>query len=473
MPAKVKIPQWGVEFCVGLPGAGKSYFGTKRALTAVIEQRRPVFTNLPIKWRAMRHYLKRRHGPEVADLVFQLTEDHWRRFLNRQRIKAEIRGRLRNGKPGQPLDLTPDERDALEAYNRGRERLDLLDLDTRHTISTDELEHLYRLTTGEDILRGPEANWIPPSSIVCIDEVHDWHPMQTQNAETLDLLDYLTKLRHHTHYLWCMTQDEMQVNKRFRDLAKYYWRITNAADEKILWGLRLAMFGVVAFNYEKLAPAQYYNRQGTDPTPIESYTVYPQMPRNRYVFRLYNSFTHMGSPRRMNKSLEETRQLIGLDPTGRSDHERQQEEERRARPKLPMIRKAINIVFKTVLLITLLLATALVSYAIGTTNHEQPEPEPQVIAPGYTAPEQWGTWTGVGMHSAFIDGRRYTTGDTLPNGAQITALSSTGMVLDHAGHYWLWSINDASPFHLGDRREIEDKYSAASSGEGPPLDGLP
>ena len=57
-----KLP-FGIISVVGKPGAGKSYYLTKKAIEAVTIHRRPVYTNLPIRWRVMWHWVAKRYGP--------------------------------------------------------------------------------------------------------------------------------------------------------------------------------------------------------------------------------------------------------------------------------------------------------------------------------------------------------------------------------------------------------------------------
>lgn len=469
MPKPTAIPEFGVELCHGLMGAGKSYFGVWRGLRVILEDRRPFFTNLPVRWRVLRWYLRTRYGEEVAALVYPLTETHWRAFLQRQHTRYKFRLRFVKRRAGLPIEYEPGELDHLRAYNEGRERADLNDtLRTRSTLTTAELDHLWTAVHGPDVLEGETANWIPPYSVVCLDECQLWHPMTTQASETPDLLNYLTMIRHHCHWLWCMTQEPMRVNNNFRKLAKYYWTIINAADEKLMWGLRLKMVGIQSFSYKKYPPEAAESSRYETSDPIESYYIMPQLPRNRLIFRLYDSFTHLGSPRTMRRKLEETRQSVGLDASGRSRLEHQRAKEKREAPRLPIIKSVVRKVRRLVMFGLIAVVGGTIMYTIGKRSAPDVEPAPVALdETGYTAPESWGVWNGTGRNSAFIDGRRISVGDTLPNGATVEAMSTSGMVLDHRGHFWLWSIEDLEPFHIGERESVERDFAGASSDVAP------
>ena len=58
---------YGVEIIHGLMGSGKSFFAVRRALSMVEEARRPLYTNLPMKWAVVRKYLRLRGGSDLAN----------------------------------------------------------------------------------------------------------------------------------------------------------------------------------------------------------------------------------------------------------------------------------------------------------------------------------------------------------------------------------------------------------------------
>jgi len=276
-------PSYGIEVVEGRPGSGKSFFGVGRVLEAVTEQRRPVYTNLPLHMRVFRRWLRSRYGADVANLVRPLTPEHFTKFLARQ-----------------------------AARNRFLDRL------AGSGLSNSEKVKLWYQGNGPDVDSGTEANWISAFAMIIIDEAHHWYPQHAQRAEDPFLLTYLTMIRHHLHHLYVMTQDRMQVSITFRRLAAFYWHVRHRASDKLAWGLRLGHFGVNAFAYAKYTPEQEEARSAEGAEPTHQETVFPWLPSERWKFRLYNSFTHLGSPRELQRQLKSIRESAGLLGNGAS-----------------------------------------------------------------------------------------------------------------------------------------------------------
>lgn len=292
MGARLRLPRVGdVEIYTGLMGAGKSYCAVREMVRILVEERRPVYTNLPIRWRVMRQYLRNRGGEELAALCFPLTEEHFRRFVDRQHKRMQLRERVK-----------------LECQAVGqafRERA---------------FAATWREQAGEDVVRGVEANWIDPLAVIIIDEVHHWFPQQTQAVNKEFLQRYLTMLRHHLHRLVVISQNPMQVDISFRRLASYYVDIRAQAEEKLAWGLRSKHLGVRGIRLERFTADVYDDERARKTVgPLSSSLVFERLPHNRWVFRLYDSFTHVGGVRAMQRRLREVRREAGLSEDGGND----------------------------------------------------------------------------------------------------------------------------------------------------------
>lgn len=290
MAKRNRIPACGeVEVIYGLPGAGKSYLAVRKIVDVALSERRPVYTNLPIKWPVMRAYLRLRGGRAYANLIRPLSEDHLRAFIKRQTermvFRDELRLRLRSeGKPW------------------------------RESVA----DALWLEEAGPDVVEGEGANWIPALSYIVIDEVHHWFPQQEQAANGKFLQGYLTMLRHHLHQVVVISQNPMQVDLAFRRLCLYYTEVKQMGDEKFLFFIRWKHVGVKAIGFEKLHKdaAEDVRVRATIP-PVESGIISPRGRANRVFFRLYDSFTHIGGRARLLRTLKEQRLASGLTEDGR------------------------------------------------------------------------------------------------------------------------------------------------------------
>lgn len=210
MAAKFNIPRCGdVEIYHGLMGAGKSYMAVREVVRIITEERRPVFTNLPIRWPVMRQFLRNRGGKPLANMIFPMTEKHFRAFVRRQGERLTYRDEMR-----------------AECQQEGRQFRE-------SAFKRRWLEH-----AGPDIMRGPDAQWVAPLSVLVIDEVHHWFPSTQQQQNKEFLQGYLTMLRHHLQRLVVISQNPMQADISFRRLASTYMEIKQQGEERIAWGDR-------------------------------------------------------------------------------------------------------------------------------------------------------------------------------------------------------------------------------------------
>lgn len=284
MARKVVIPQTGVELCVGEPGAGKSYWLIERLITAIQVTKRPVYTNLPLRWRVVREYLATRGGSELRNLIRPLSRDHFfaflRRFAERQRFIDDCR--------------------------------------TGKGMSRKEASGAWRDHAGPDVIEGDGAQWLPFGSIVVVDEVHHWTPNTMivgsgGGRESEHLLAWLTMHRHGTYWIWAATQALRQVSPTWRSLASQVHQVINASARPLVFGITAADFGIRSMLRRSYSKEAWCD--GTpDPKlgPHDQSLIFPSLPWNRWRFRLYDSFTHIGSRRELAEAVAHVRELAGV-----------------------------------------------------------------------------------------------------------------------------------------------------------------
>lgn len=451
---------YGVEVIYGLMGSGKSFFCVQRAVKVVQQQRRPLYTNLPMKWPTVKAYLRLKGGEDLANLFRRLDEKHWRSFLVRQHAWAKFREQ--NAKRT-PADFEPEEFDAFVKAND----LDPERARAQHKLFNAQLMRWFISLNGPHVIDGPGANWIPPGSIICIDECQHWHPMTNQGKDPNrpDLLAYLTMCRHHVHWLWFVTQDPANVAVDIRRLYHYAWRVWNRGEDRLAWGIRWKHLGLKAMGYEKATPDQedaMQRRPGSDNArPTEKFTILPWLARNQVFFRLYSSHTNIASPREMARELRQFRVAAGLAEDGAVTQRLETHEI--GESKLSRFKRYTRVA-------ALLVLVSGMSYAVGTIGKSEPvEDLPEVVE---LPPLEWPRWAGRGT-KPIIDGRRVSVGEPINDRVVLDYVADDGrsLVLRSDGAvWWLWRYGEAEPIRVGEvesvRAAVErlrDEYAASGS----------
>lgn len=432
---------YGVEVIHGLMGAGKSFFAVRRCVREALATRRPLYTNLPIKFPVMRRYMRLQGGSEVTNLIRRLDEDHWRRFLRRQHDYSKFREAL---KKRRPADLDA-ERFASFAAAVGEDPAHLL---RQQKIFDRQVSAWYCSLNGPNIIDGPEANWIPPTAIIAIDEVQHWHPMTNQKADQNreDLLAYLTMIRHHGQWLWVITQDASRIAIEFRLLARYFWRVWDRGEDRLAWGLRFKHFRIKAMGYECATKEQLENKDPENARPIDRFTVIPAFPWNQVLFRLYSSHTNIGSARAMLRDLRRAREFAGLDADGHTHMELAMTTA--APPKPTLLRRLVRLVRRFLTLIIF----CMIAFAAGSFFAAPPAPETaSETAPVELPPLVWPRWTGAGS-APWIDRKRIRQGEWINPRVFLEHIDPGGRKLvlrvDDA-EWWLWQWPEPEPRRVG------------------------
>jgi hypothetical protein len=364
----VKLPDVGVWVIEGLPGSGKSFYAVRSLLDWVLVERRPVFSNLPIKWRVLRKYLAVRGGPTYANLVYELTRDHFARFIDRSCRKQKLRQELQTtGRDGRPL-------------------------------SHQQLQDRYTAELGPDVYRGAGANHVPPGAVLIIDEAQLWYPMKDQAREDPNLLGYLSMIRHHVHLGVFITQEAGRISKSIRVMAQRFVRVRDKGDDKFAWNIRFRHVGIRGIGYA-IYNGDALNDRALDSEPVANFALYPWLPSERVIFRLYSSFTHIGSLSRTIAALRQARAESGVT----------EEVEYMAVQADPWIMRVRRYAFVALLCS----GAAVLGGAVASRT-----PAPVVVnRPAAAAAEvASSSLTGVGVGSVHVDGKRVSIGESSPLG---------------------------------------------------------
>lgn len=270
-PRQIKI-KTGIEIWDGLPGSGKSYSSVEELIRIIIQERRPVYTNLPLKMRVLRKLLVIRSlTTSTANYIQYLDQEHFNRFIKRNQVWTKFSEPLR-----------------AEGYGQAY------------------IERTFNELEGQPVISGPNADWIPTGSVLILDEFHRWADQRMQRGEDPAFLTYATMHRHHMHRIIIATQDAMQVSITWRRNSEELVHHTDKRKLPFIFGIPLP---IPAFARE-FWPKEYLDgqsREGKKPTRVEVFI--PAM-TGGLTWRCYDSFTHMGGARRLQHALDNTRQQV-------------------------------------------------------------------------------------------------------------------------------------------------------------------
>lgn len=293
-----KVPDHRCEIMEGLPGAGKSFALVRMMIDIITQQKRPVYAgNFPLKFKVFRRYMKLRHGEEYANLVFELTLDHWKRFLARQDKLAKFRSEYR--------DLCA--REGKRYSNATADRL----------FFEESGPHISRPAPGQ------VANWVEPWAFIFIDEAQMWHAAVAVGGKREDdhatleaqFKSYLSHHRHHHHDLMFATQAFENLNHTLRRIYRTRWVVRNMGQMKLFGGLKLGDLGIKFIAYAAWPKELYdsWRGSGLPKDPIFHKNLFPQLPQYQVYFRLYQPFTHAGSAREQFRRLKQIQCEAGVD----------------------------------------------------------------------------------------------------------------------------------------------------------------
>ena len=302
MPQDARPMESGIYGVIGRPGSGKSYWCAKQILTHAALDRRPVYTNIPIRLKRMRAYIvmktdgDKRVRRTLSKLIRPtLTKQHFARFCERLSWISDRIEELKDDWEGYG-DLDEDVSDELEEAFWKQALIE----------SDDEF--------GEPVYAGHRANWFPPGSVLFLDEVHKWFAAKNYRDEPKYVLDMTSMHRHLQLMVYVVTQRWMNASLSFRSMSTELVRCMNYARVPLLGPLRLHSWGLNLFRVGRCLPEDYDERN--DELKIGKKDIsfdfeFPTFNRGVY-FRLYKSHVHGGSLADQAKELRDVRaKLVG------------------------------------------------------------------------------------------------------------------------------------------------------------------
>lgn len=284
----------GIHFIEGIPGSGKSWAAMELLLKQIVEHRRPVYTNLPVREANLRRWLRRktpRKSENYANLYRNLSQRHMRAFMERASRVAKAEEEWREMAAAIGIK-NPSGQDFTKWY------------DDHHP-------------EDKAIIEGLDANWLPVGAVLIIDEARKWFPMSGAKRDP-HVEDYASMHRHHHHLVYLIAQDCMQVALSFREKSATIMRVDNASSEKLIGPLSLAKLGLdvgmaryVTYTYDGWKAAR--ETGGTVGNVISTRIV--RFKDKPHIHTLYNSHTQAGvSARSADRLAEHVAKQAGVEP---------------------------------------------------------------------------------------------------------------------------------------------------------------
>jgi len=262
----------GIEIWDGQPGSGKSYSATDYLLRTILYTRRPVFTNLPLRFRVVRKYLAvKGKDARLARYINPVSRPHFEAFVERNALLSEF-----------------------------------AEIQKAQGWSQAQCEKVFCEQEGPHVYKGAKANWFYPGSVFIFDEFHRWADQRMQKDESPAFLTYATMHRHHLHLVILLTQDKMQVSIPWRRNCSVYVHMTDKRRLPFLFGLKLP---IAAFAREEY-PAELAERGDVSQVKPSATEVLIPALSSGVIWRMYDSFTHLGGYRRLMSKLDGVRAAV-------------------------------------------------------------------------------------------------------------------------------------------------------------------
>ncbi len=444
--------EYGLEIIQGLMGSGKSFIAIVRMIKAILLTRRPVYTNLPLKWKVVRKYLRLKGGEELANLIRPLDQEYWRRFLRRQEKVALFKDEHKNTPP---QDLTEEQLQQLsEATGKTTDYLK-----AQPSLHNSQLHKWYDHIYGPGKEVGVDADHIPLGSIIIIDEVQHWHPMSKQGKDPdgEQLLAYLTMCRHHIHWIWVITQDRTRINIQFRVFFKTLWIVRNRGESKLAWGIRYKHLGMKGLGYEKFSRDQVEGTDPEDKKPLESFTIMSHLKKYQVYFRLYSSHIHAGSMRQIRRQVKEARIKSGLDEHGTTKQEKQMESKQMKKER-SIVRRATRKLIKYAFIALFVFIT----YQAGRFSNNINAVKQETVTNETTTQQQitWPSYNGFASGMPMLNGKTTQVGAEIMPGATLrhSNAQNRALVIQYDGGLWLWAYGQQTPQPVGEIATVQRAY---------------
>lgn len=461
-----------ITMIVGLTGSGKSYHCVKWMIEFVVRERRPVYTNQPMRWKELRAYLAKKHGPEISNLIRPLTHELFEAFMQRVTEQATFIRKFREKLASEGSPLLDDEEALIEAE--------------QNAWAQHAGEEVWSNRYGENFQR---ANSIPPTACILIDELHEWYPSKTyqgKDGENKWVLDFMTMHRHTMHKLIFATQRSMQISHTIRNLAHTWYFVLNKRDQRLLWGIRFEHIGNRFPAWKTVIGIRRYTAHDIGPDgqpkpgakPVSDSAIFASMPHNLYIFGLYNSVSRLGSEAVIKKALAKVRAEAGLDPQGRTPDENKAAQKRARQEKSLMVRtiRLFLGMFKSMAKATLFIAIGFgiaklasrdwnVTTIDSNTTQTNAGEEPAELEDPYA---QWPTLESITSEFVRLDGHRYSVGTTI-RGHTLQAISvpARGVLWLHDDTLSVQRLAESRPTLLGPAARVRSLVAGDFAGSDP------
>ena len=280
---KLKPLEHGLVPVIGIMGAGKSYWSVLEAVDIVTLHQRPVFTNVPFKFKPLRAYIymqaknirDKALRREVSNLIRPMTKEHFLAFADRLEKLSDITERLK-GK--------------VQARGDLKAKPEFIE-----NICVERAKRILHRVEPE-VYAGRGANAVPPGSVFILDEIHKWLGSRDYRKEPPAMLTLMTMHRHYMLRIYMMTQRGMNVSTTARTIADSWVIVMNLARLPILGPFTLHRF-LNFFIYRYVAHDGVDAEKAKIKPGVKAYKVRWEVPelRNKLIYRLYHSHTHGGS----------------------------------------------------------------------------------------------------------------------------------------------------------------------------------
>lgn len=389
----------GVEVWVGVPGSGKSYCAVRELIRICLQERRPIYTNLPIKMRQIKFYLRKHGGDKAAALVHRLNESHWRAWLKRCASRREY---LEEHKTGFTAG------DAAERFDA-------------------EYPPVYS---------GNKADSIPSAAVVMIDEVQLWHPPSKMVPDG-DVLAYTSVHRHYLHRVIVLSQALTTVDLAFRKQMDVYIDIRKKQHDKLAWGITFGMVGV-----RGVAMSMYSGdvmRGGSyESDPYEQRVILASLPCNSVYYRLYEPWTNAGSARVKAKELQRLREEAGIRMAPVMRRERRE-----------TVSGFLHRISRRIVRLGMYAVLGSVCGAVGYSLRGESVAAKEVASAEQSERIEWPTWSASTPTAVVWHGRRISVGGSVDG---VTLLNydyaSRSLMCERGGNVYRW-VHGSAPSDVG------------------------
>ena len=351
--------QTGVETIYGIPGSGKSFHMVERLVGWILKDKRPVYTNLPLVYRVLRKYLLIKGGEQCVNLIQELTEERYNKFL---------------------VGFGERQKYIAEALSAGTSRS-------------------LAVKTFEENNPDFEEWYIPSGAVICIDEAHHWFPnpalKNVRKHEPPELMTFLTMHRHGQYLCIFATQADRQLSTTIKSLTSIRYVVRRLDKEPLVMGLSLEFLGIPICSYE-----QYYGEDDPDKSkPMNTFMRFLTMPWHQVYFRLYESFTHSGGKYEAQRALQKARDDAGI------------KEEKMPKPQAH--KRLIKWFFKWIIRLFIIFTFIFIGYQCGyQETEEDPESETKVTF----------TVSGISVDTVYLSNGTELKVGGVHNGYEVTLI---------------------------------------------------